>query len=125
MLVSARFEGAGHFRVVRTPVLPVSPPEDGGDLPISPYTDPLHLAAVLVREYLYVALHQSLLDALAAEHGKRLVVAEGARSWLEEQSDAARRQLAAVRRESATQEVLEVVAGARSLPGSAARPGRT
>jgi F-type H+-transporting ATPase subunit gamma len=115
VLVAARFEGAGHFAPVRVPLLPVRPPEEVPSTPPSPYVRPAHLASVLVREFLYIALHETLLDALAAEHGKRLVVAEGARGWLEERMQATIRALRAVRRETTTQEVLEVAAGARVL----------
>jgi F-type H+-transporting ATPase subunit gamma len=115
VLVAARFEGAGRFRPVRVPLLPVRPPADAPTLRPSPYARRAHLAAVVVREFLYVALHETLLDALAAEHGKRLVVAEAARSWLEERMAMTAGQLRAVRREATTQEVLEVAAGARVL----------
>jgi F0F1-type ATP synthase gamma subunit len=98
---------------MRVSLLPVQPPADAPPLRPSPYTRPAHLAAVVVREFLYVALHETLLDALAAEHGKRLVVAESARGWLEERMHATTQQLRAVRRETTTQEVLEVAAGAR------------
>jgi F0F1-type ATP synthase gamma subunit len=115
IIVAARFEGAGRFRPVRVPLLPVRPPADAPSLRPSPYARPAHLAAVVVREFLYVALHETFLDALAAEHGKRLVVAEAARAWLDERIDATGRQLRAVRREATTQEVLEVATGARVL----------
>jgi F0F1-type ATP synthase gamma subunit len=120
-LVAARFEGAGAFRVQRVRVLPLTPPAPAETLRASRWTGPEHLARVLLREYLYVALHETLLDAQAAEHGKRLVVAETARSWLEEQLAAQRRRIAALRRERATQDVLEVAAGARSLRGGGGR----
>jgi F-type H+-transporting ATPase subunit gamma len=112
-LVAARFEGAGHFAPVRVRVLPAAAAAAAAPVPPSPYGNAAHLAAVLTREFLYVTLHESLLDALAAEHGKRLTVAESARAWLEERIGAGRRLLAALEREAATQEILEVVAGAR------------
>ena len=115
VLVAARFEGAGHFRPVRVPVLPIHRPVTAPVLHGSPYVRPAHLGAVVAREFLYVALHETLLDALAAEHGKRLVTSESARSWLEERMDAVTRQVAALRRETTTEEVLEVAAGARAL----------
>lgn len=115
VIVAARFEGAGRFQPRRIAVLPVQPRADAASLRGSPYARPEHLAAVVVREFLYVALHETLLDALAAEHGKRLVVAESARAWLEERTHGATQELRAVRRETATQEVLEVSAGARVL----------
>jgi F0F1-type ATP synthase gamma subunit len=112
-LVAARFEGAGHFEPVRVRVLPAAPVGTAPPVQPSPYGSVAHLATVLTREFLYVTLHESLLDALAAEHGKRLTVAESARSWLEERIGASRRLLAAIERELATQEILEVAAGAR------------
>jgi F-type H+-transporting ATPase subunit gamma len=114
-IVAARFEGAGHFRPVRVRLLPVRPPPGAAPLRPSPYTSPAHLTAVVVREFLYVALYETFLEALAAEHGKRLVVTESARNWLQERRQATVRQLGAQRRETATEEVLEVAAGARAL----------
>ncbi len=113
-LVAARFEGAGHFRAVRVPVLPVVAPDGAAPRAASPYSEPAHLRAVLVREYLYATLHETLLEALASEHGKRLVTAESARSWLVDRIDATRRRAGAIRREVSTQEVLEVVTTARA-----------
>jgi F0F1-type ATP synthase gamma subunit len=113
-LVAARFEGAGHYRAVRVPVLPVAPPAGAPPLATSPYSAPAHLRTVVVREYLYAALYETLLEALASEHGKRLVTAESARSWLTERIAMTRRRVAAILRETSTQEVLEVVTAARA-----------
>lgn len=113
-VVSARFEGAGRFAPVVTPVLPIGLVPRAAPLRPTLYESYGHLAAVAVREFLYTTLHQLLLDALAAEHGMRLVAAESARQWLDETLDTVRRDLAAVRREASTQEVLDVAAGARA-----------
>jgi F0F1-type ATP synthase gamma subunit len=112
-LVAARFEGAGAYSPMRVRVLPVVAPADLPPVASSPYCDAKQLRAVVVREYLYVSLYETLLEALASEHGKRLVTAESARSWLEERMAATRRLTAALRRESSTQELLEVVAASR------------
>jgi F0F1-type ATP synthase gamma subunit len=116
-LVAARFEGAGHFRPVRVPVLEVTAPPGVAPLAASPYGDAEHLRAVLVREVVYAALYETLLEALASEHGKRLVTAESARSWLVERLEATRRSVRALRRESSTQEVFEVVTASRATRG--------
>lgn len=113
-LVAARFEGAGEYRPVRVPVLPVAAPTDVPPLAASPYCDAERLRTVVVREYLYASLYETLLESLASEHGKRLVTAESARSWLEERVDATHRLAAALRRETSTQEVLELVAAGRA-----------
>jgi len=119
-LVAARFEGAGAYTPVRVPVLPVAPPAGLPALTPSPYCGREPLQAVVVREYLYASLYETLLGALASEHGKRLVTAESACSWLEERVGATRRLAAAVRRETSTQEVLEVVVAARAAQRGAA-----
>lgn len=113
-LVAARFEGAGQFRAVRVPVLPVVAAAATPPLAASPYSDPAHLRTVVVREYLYATLYETLLEALASEHGKRLVTADSACSWLAERIAATRRRAAAIRRETSTQEILEVVTAARA-----------
>ena len=113
-LVAARFEGAGEYRPMRVPVLPVAASPASAPLASSPYCDAERLRAVVVREYLYVSLYETLLEALASEHGKRLVTAEAARSWLDERMTATRRLSAALRRETSTQELLEVVVASRA-----------
>ncbi len=121
-LVAARFQGAGTYAPARVPVLPVAPEPGTARLPVSPYGTSAALRAVVVREFLYAALYETLLEALASEHGKRLVTAESARSWLRERIDATNRRVAAIRREAATQEVLEVVTASRAARRQAARP---
>jgi len=113
-LVAARFEGAGEYTPVRVPVLPVAAPAHLPPLASSPYSDTEYLRSVVVREYLYASLYETLLEALASEHGKRLVTAESARSWLDERMSATHRLVAAIHRETSTQEVLEVVVASRA-----------
>ena len=113
-IVSARFEGAGHWSPVRTPLLPPRPPADAPAWTASPYCASAHLREVVLRETLHAALHESLLEALASEHGKRLMTTESARSWLDDRLVEARRRLSSIRRESATQEVLEISAAVRA-----------
>jgi F-type H+-transporting ATPase subunit gamma len=113
-LVAARFEGAGRFRAARVPVLPITAPPADDRASASPYSAPEHLRAVVVREYLYAVLHETLLESLASEHGTRLVTTESARSWLLDRIAATRRRAASIRREASTQEVLEVVTASRA-----------
>jgi F0F1-type ATP synthase gamma subunit len=115
-LVAARFEGAGRYEPMRVPLLPIRPPADGARLPASPWGDAEHLRSVVLREFLYASLYVTLLEALASEHGKRLAMAEAARSWLAERIEGTRRQVSSIRRETSTQEVLEVAVAARA-PG--------
>jgi F0F1-type ATP synthase gamma subunit len=68
----------------------------------------------MVREFLYTTLYEILLDALASEYGMRRLATDSARQWLAAATAATRRQLVASRREATTQEVLDIVAGAKA-----------
>jgi F0F1-type ATP synthase gamma subunit len=69
------------------------------------------LLTVALREFLYIVLFQRLLDALAAEHSTRLVATSAAAEWLQTRIAATRQQLATSRRETSTQELLDIVSG--------------
>ncbi len=113
-VVSARFLGAGKFEAVATQLLA---DRHKIDRPVvaTPYQSRRHLLEVSVREYLYITIYELLLDSLAAEHGMRLIAAESARQWIEDTRQSVQRQLSAVRRESSTQEVLDIVAGSKKV----------
>ena len=112
--VSARFEGAGKFSPILTQVLPIRPQQSAEPLRPTHYQSDRRLRATAIREFLYTTLHELMLDSLASEHGMRLLAAESAIQWLDETSEKVRRELSAVRREATTQEVLDVVAGAKA-----------
>lgn len=107
-VVSARFEGIGQFAPICTRLLPIDPPKSDSPMKPSTYTSLDHLASVVIREYLYIRLFQTALDSLASEHGARLVATESAGQWLTEKIAVSSRQLGAIRRESSTQEVLDI-----------------
>ena len=116
-VISARFDGAGRFDAIPTQLLPIV--AKSRQTPVStPYQTRAHLLEVAVREYLYITLYELLLDSLAAEHGMRLIAAEGARKWIEDTQLTVQRQLSAVRRENSTQEVLDIVGASRKLKKS-------
>ncbi len=124
-IVSARFEGVGEHRPIVTRLLPVVAEAVAGDEVVLRYATPEHLRAAAVREMLYVTIHELLLDALAAEHGARLVATQAAHEWLDERRSALQRAATSGRREAQTQEMLEVAAGARARSRSAVtRPRR-
>lgn len=110
-LVAARFGGVGHFEPVCTRLLPIEPVRPAAPFRRSPYVTADHLAAVAVRELLYISLHEVLLDALASEHGMRLTAAEAALEWLDRTAAQTARHLSASRSEAATQELLDIIAG--------------
>jgi F-type H+-transporting ATPase subunit gamma len=112
-VVSARFEGVGAFTTRSTRILPITSHQTADLVAATPYASAHHLAEAVVREYLYSTLFELLLDALAAEHGTRLVATQGAAEWLDARVKTLQRQLASARRESSTQEVLDIAGGAR------------
>lgn len=123
---SAKFSGAGRFEVVSTRLLPFPNASDHRVEDASrlhdeasrtffrtPYQSLERLLASVVREHLYIEMYQVLLEALASEHGMRLVAAENARGWIDDTGRSVKRRLAAVRREISTQEVLDIVSSSR------------
>lgn len=112
-VVFARFEGLGTFTPVCVRVLPVPSSQEVTSLRVSEYVSREHLATVALREFLHSTLYEILIDALASEHGARLTATSSAEEWLDERIAATRRELSAVRRETSTQEVLDIAAGAR------------
>ena len=112
-VISARFEGVGAFTPRATRVLPVVSTHTVEHTAATPYASARHLAESAVREYIYSTLFELLLDALASEHGARLVATQAAGDWLDTRVKTLQRQLSSARRESSTQEVLDVAGGAR------------
>lgn len=111
-VVANRFEGVGVFHARSVGLLPV----ESRFLPTAPavrYASRQHVESVGVRELLYITMVEVLLDALASEHGARLLATKGAERWLNDRIDRLQRHLMAVRRETSTQEVIEIAANAR------------
>ncbi len=112
-VVSSRFEGVGSDRPTATRLLPVE--SDHAEIRATTrYASRETFVAVAARELLYITMYSLLLEALASEHGARLAATGAAEQWLEERTDRLRRHLAACRRETSTQETLEIAAGARA-----------
>jgi F-type H+-transporting ATPase subunit gamma len=115
MLLAAQFEGAGRFTPQVTQLLPIHPARRISPTRPTRYASRESIVAVAVREYLFIALYESLLDALAAEHGMRLVATESAEDWVRRSIRGVRQQMAAQQREATTQELLDLIGG-RGLP---------
>lgn len=114
-VVSSRFAGVGAARPQITQLLPLAAK------PAAPVAEPryvprAHLEAGVLREFLYITLYDLLLDSLASEHSARLLATQAAEEWLDDRRDRLRRHLAALRRESSTQEMLEISAGRHAPP---------
>lgn len=112
-VVSARFDGIGAFTARSTRILPMTPFHSSIRKSATPYASAVHLAETVIREYVYSTVFELLLDALASEHGVRLIATQSAGEWLETRAAGVRAQLASARREASTQEVLDLVAGGR------------
>ncbi len=111
-VLSNKFLGVGAFDPRVTQLLPLELKPVAG-APKPRYVTHDHLIAVAVRERLYITMVELLLDALASEHGARLVATQAAEQWLDERIKQMRRRLTAARREASTQEVIEISSGAR------------
>lgn len=112
-VVASRFEGVGSSHPTTTRLLPVERVAVEGSPPTR-YVSLERLQSAAVRELLYITIYGLLLEALASEHGARLVATQAAEGWLNERTAVLRRRLSSARRESSTQEVIEIVAGARA-----------
>jgi F-type H+-transporting ATPase subunit gamma len=112
-VISARFEGVGVFTPICTQIWPMPPAPSSVLMRPSTYVRRERLVVVALREFFYIVLFQILLDALAAEHSTRLVATAAAADWLENRIIKSRHQLATIRREAMTQELLDVVSGSR------------
>jgi F-type H+-transporting ATPase subunit gamma len=112
-VVSSRFVGVAAERPVTVRILPLEARRRDGE-PAVRYLSRESLASAAVREFLYITIYGLLLDALASEHGARLVATQSAEEWLDERAERLRRRLAAIRREASTQEMIEIAGGARA-----------
>ncbi len=111
-VVASRFRGVGVVEPRVVTLLPLSRPSLVNAAPVC-YATLRHAAAVAAREILYVSMLELLLDALATEHGARLVATQTAERWLDDRIQKLQRRLSSARREASTQEVIEIATGAR------------
>ncbi|MAT16404.1 MAG: hypothetical protein CMJ46_14170 [Planctomyces sp.] len=112
-VVSAQFDGVGHFTPISTRLLPIESVSGTQRFTPSPYVAPDHLRFVAIREFLFITLYEILLEANVAEHGMRLLATESALDWLEENATSTSHRLATARTEAATQELLDIVSSRR------------
>lgn len=119
-IVASRFAGIGVPSPESVRLLPVEA-APGQPAREARYVGRESFVAAVIREYLYITLYELLLDALASEHGARLAATQSAERWLDERTERIRRHLMASRRESSTQEMIEIAAGARARDSLAGR----
>jgi F-type H+-transporting ATPase subunit gamma len=121
-VVSSQFGGVGAELPTCTRLLPLEAVRAEQE-PASFYVSSAYLASAAVREFLYITIYDLLLDSLASEHGARLLTTQSAEKWLEARTNRLRRHLAATRRETSTQEVIEIAGGARTRARAALTDG--
>jgi F-type H+-transporting ATPase subunit gamma len=115
-IISSRFAGIGSARPTTLRLLPMEARPVRQPRPAR-YVRSEAFTFAAIRESLYITLYDLLLDALASEHGARLLATQSAERWLDERTTRLRRHLAATRREASTQEMIEIAAGARARGG--------
>ncbi|MCA9631138.1 MAG: F0F1 ATP synthase subunit gamma [Myxococcales bacterium] len=107
-VVSSHFAGVGSQQPKVVRLLPAPFDTNDPELPLYSRLDDFITAAT--REYLFSTLFEILVNALASEHGARLLATEGAERWLEERVEHLQRRLTVARREASTQETIELSA---------------
>lgn len=112
-IVSSRFAGVGTARPTGVRLLPLEAKHHNQSRHAR-YMSQRTFASAAIREFLYITLYDILLDALASEHGARLVATQAAEKWLDERTEKLRRNIAVTHREAATQEMIEIAAGVRA-----------
>jgi len=111
-LVGTSFLGVGKMQVEVTRLLPFAQ-EPNTQAIETRYVSRQALASVAARELLYITLYDALLESMSCEHSARLLATQSAETWIDARLDRIRRQLLSSKRESSTQEVIEIVVGAR------------
>ena len=112
-IVSARFDGVGAFTPHSTRVLPVASTRTVDRATAAPYASAGHLAEAARARIPVLDAVRAAARCARSEHGMRLVATQSAGEWLDARLTDIRRQLASARRESSTQEVLDLAGGVR------------
>jgi F-type H+-transporting ATPase subunit gamma len=120
-LVAARFHGVGDFEVKVSALLPITERMKGTPRKRHDYVSASHIAEVALRELLYITMYSQLIEALASEHGARLLATQSAEKWLNDRTTRVRRLLTAAKREAATQEAIEIASSVRAVRTSEGR----
>ena len=118
-LLCTRFLGTASFRLGISTFLPIEPPQTeettGRDYIFEP--DPQHIFDSLMPAYALTIIQMALADALASEHGTRMIAMNLASKNAEEMIDALTLTYNKARQASITKELLEIVSGAEALKG--------
>ena len=121
-MVFAAYRRGGDYEAEVRRVLPLDPALLAGAERRSPplhHLAPATLIARLADEYLFAEITRALMESLASENGARLRVMETADRNIGDKLDVMRRSENALRQESITSELLDVVTGSEAILASA------
>jgi F-type H+-transporting ATPase subunit gamma len=122
----AGYRRGGGYEVERRGILPLDPSVFGRSKFASP---PLHhlpaadLMQRLAGEYLFAEITRAAVEALASENAARLRIMESADRSIDDKMRNLKRQENAMRQESITAELLDVVTGSEAILGGEAAEG--
>lgn len=113
------FISMSNFRVGVSTFLPIEPPETdettGRDYIFEP--DPQNIYDTLMPAYALTIIQMAMADAIASEHGMRMVAMNLATKNAEEMIDSLTLSYNKARQAAITSELLEIVSGAEALKG--------
>lgn len=113
------FISMSNFKVGVSTFLPIEPPETdettGRDYIFEP--DPQYIYDSLMPSYALTIIQMALADAIASEHGMRMIAMNLATKNAEEMIDSLTLSYNKARQASITSELLEIVSGAEALKG--------
>jgi F-type H+-transporting ATPase subunit gamma len=117
-LVYNRFRSAISQVPTATRLLPVATPESDAP-PVDYLFEPEHAALLdrLLPRYVEALITQSLLEAVASEHGARMTAMENATTNASEMIDSLTLSMNRARQAAITKELMEIVSGAEALKG--------
>jgi F-type H+-transporting ATPase subunit gamma len=118
-LLYTRFLSMSSFRVRHSTFLPIEPPETteatSRDYIFEP--DPQHIYDTLMPAYARTIIQMALADAIASEHGTRMIAMNLATKNAEEMIEDLTLTYNKARQAAITKELLEIVGGAEALRG--------
>ena len=119
-LVYSRFVSVIKQDPVVTPLLPITPREELGDVEEGDYTYEPSLSNILddlLQKYIEVEVYQALLESWASENGARMAAMDNATRNAGEMISKLTLKYNRARQAAITTEIIEIVSGANALKG--------
>jgi F-type H+-transporting ATPase subunit gamma len=123
-IVFGRYRRGRTFEVLALRILPLDPAllrrSEGRNPPLH-HLEPQLLLERLAGEYLFAEITRAVMESVASENGARLRVMEAANHNMGDKLDLLRRQEHALRQQTITAELLDVVIGSEAILGASDR----